>query len=445
MSTRPVSFPLGCALALGFLLGFSPWVRAETVTVARQLVRFDGRPAAGARVRVMGDYGGGYDNTDFEVVAGTNGVFSTDLEQDKSLWVGHLLIRADGCAPLCEVEVTGRRKQDPSWTPERRLGAAYNIGGRTTDAAGRPVAGATVSLVWAQLQSWNATPFNSTTTHPIATPELIAHSDSNGSWSMPGLDFILQENDAPFTAVFEAVADNPLRTARASLKLEPDHAALTRKDVPLDISLAPPIRVTGRVVNSVTGAPVAGVSCTRSVIFTVLAGTSAVTDAAGRFALDIPGPLPNLWFQLYDDGYASVTPKTAMLDAAASDWTDSQNLRIAVRPLVDVSGTLLDENGKILDERVQLAANYQEKINATWNLECKGEGKKTEVGADGSFHAKLPAGLISVVLTAQPDRAQSGFGGGRPPPHYRLQQDVDIPGAGMTGLQLHAARTGDSK
>ena len=237
----------------------------------------------------MGDYGGGYDQTDFEVVAGADGGFSMDIEQSNSLWVGHIQIRADGCAPLCEVAVTGRRKQDPPWTPERRLGAPYSIGGRTTDAAGHPVPGATVSLVWAQLQSWNATPFNSTTTHLIATPELIAHSDSNGSWSMPGIDFILQENNAPFTAVFEAVADNPFRTAMSSLKLESNSGALKRKDVPLDILLAPPIRVTGRVVNWVTGAPVAGASCVRNVIFTVLAGTSAVTDAAGRFRWTSPG------------------------------------------------------------------------------------------------------------------------------------------------------------
>jgi hypothetical protein len=199
------------------------------------------------------------------------------------------------------------------------------------------------------------------------------------------------------------------------------------------------------VVSSLAGVPVVGASCVRNVIFTVLAGTSAVTDVAGRFGLDVPGPQPNLSFQLYTDGYATVTLKTGMRDPAASNWSDSQNLRIAVRPLVDVSGTLLDEHGQPLDEPVQLAANYQETINATWNLECDREGKEAKVGADGSFHAKLPPGRISVVLMAQPDRTSSGFGGGRPPLHYRLQQDVDIPGEGMTGLQLQATRTGNAK
>ena len=306
-------------LALGLWFSFPPLAHSETVNISRRLVRFDGKPAAGATVRVLGDYGSGNEKTDFEVVAGADGVFSTDITQGDSLWVGHLIIRAEGCATLCEVGVTGRPKSAPL-TPVRRLGAPFNIEGRTTDAEGRPVADAKVSLVLAQIQSWNETPLNSATMYLTTTPELIAHSNTNGFWSMMGIDFVLQDRSVPATAVFEAVADNPLRGSKVDLKLDPDPGSGSRKNVPLDFRLAPLIRVAGRVVNLVNGEPVTSVRCLRSEIFTTLTGSSALTDEDGRFELEIPGPLPILWFQLYRDGYAETTVKTAMREQATSDW-----------------------------------------------------------------------------------------------------------------------------
>jgi hypothetical protein len=440
----PMKPKLIVCLALGLWFSFFPLAHSETVNISRRLVRFDGKPAAGATVRVLGDYGSGNEKTDFKIVADADGVFSADVVQDDKLWDGHLIISVDGCATLCEVGVTGRRKSEPL-TPVLRLGAPFNIEGRTTDAQGRPVADAKVSLVMAQLQSYNETPFNSATTYLTTTPELITHSNTNGFWSMMGIDFVLQDHSVPATAVFEAVADHPLRAAKIDLKLEPDPGAGSRKNIPLDFKLAPPIHITGRVVNSVTGEPVAGVSCLRSEIFTTLAGSSALTDKAGRFELEIPGPLTILWFQLYCDGYAETTLKTAMREQATSDWKDTDNLLITVRPMVAVSGTLLDGNGKPPDEPVELAANYDERINATWDQECDREGKESKVDADGSFNAKLPAGRITVVLLAPPQQMGSGWGVGASPKNYRLQQQVDIPAKGMTGLQLKTSRIDNSK
>src|SRR5258707_15877108 len=106
-------FHSGATIALGVLLSFFPLLRAETVIISRRLVRFDGKQAAAAKVRVLGDYGNFNKLTDFEVIAGADGIFSADVTQEQSLWVGHLIIRAEGCAIMCEVGVTGRRKNEP--------------------------------------------------------------------------------------------------------------------------------------------------------------------------------------------------------------------------------------------------------------------------------------------------------------------------------------------
>jgi hypothetical protein len=113
--------------------------------------------------------------------------------------------------------------------------------------------------------------------------------------------------------------------------------------------------------------------------------------------------------------------------------------------MVAVSGTLLDGNGKPPDEPVELAADYDEKINATWDQECDRAGTESKVGADGSFNAKLPAGRITMVLLAPPQQMGSGWGVGASPKNYHLQQQADIPAKGMTGLQLKTSKIDDSK
>lgn len=425
--------------AMPIALTFSLFAHSETVTISRRLIRFDGKPAAGARVRVLGDYGNFNKDTDFEVVADTNGIFSMDVTQEDKLWVGHLIIKAEGCAIVCEDSVTGRPKSAPL-TPVIRLGAPFNFAGRTTDIKGRPIVGAKVSLVLARPQSANEIPFNSTTTHPITTPELVAHSDTNGDWSMSGIDFVDREHPIPAAVVFEAVADNPLLASKLDLKLAPDSGAPSRKNLALDFTLAPLIRVAGRVVDSVTGEPVANVLCTRSEIFTSLAGSSTLSDKAGTFELDIPGPLPILWFHLYRDGYATTSLETAMREQATSDWKNPRQLNITLRPMVAVSGRVLDQNGKPPDEPAQLAADFkEEKINSMWDQKCSA-GPQPKVGPDGSFNAKLPVGRVTLTLVGPPQQMGSGVRPGLPLKHYRLQQEVDIPPHGMTGLQLTATR-----
>ena len=438
MKRPPVDLRWRAAIALGMLLGLSPWVRSETVNVSRRLVRFDGKPAAGAKVRILSDYGYRDKPTDFEVIAGADGIFSADVLQEDSLWVGHIIVRAEGCAITCEVAVTGRRKRDP-WTPVRRLGPSFKIEGRTTDAEGHPVADAKVSLVWARPEQWNAVPFNSTMTHLTTTPELIAHSASNGVWSMPGIGFVQSDHPISVRAVFEAVADKPLRASVVELRLDPDPGAESRKNISLDFRLAPPILVAGRVVNSVTGEPVAGARLDRNVIFTTLAGSSVLTDGAGRFELRMPRPLPLLSFWVYQDGFAPMTVATANREQSTSDWADTRDLRVRLRPMATVSGTLRDENGNPPEEPVELFSSYDERIDPVWN--CTGEDGGSKVGADGSFNARLPAGRITVALRGPPQQMGSMFGPGLPPKNFRLEQQVDIPAAGMKGWQLKTSRT----
>jgi hypothetical protein len=438
MNTLLAHFHFRAAISLGFVIGLSFLGHSEVVTVSRRLIRFDGKPATGAKVRVLSDPGTGNKKTDLEVIADADGILSFDVTQEKSLWVGHIIVRAEGCAITCEVAVTGRPKNQP-WTPVLRLGAPFNIEGRTEDAKGRPVAEAKVSLIWAQAKHWNATTFNSTTTDLTTTPELIAHSTTNGTWSMLGIDFLESQDPIEASAVFEAVADKPLRASKLDLQLAPQPGTEPRKNIFLNFRLAPLIRVAGKVVNSVTGKAVAGAYLERGVLFTTLAGSSALTDEAGRFELRIPGPLWGIWFQVYRDGFASTTVKTASRKQATSDWPETNDLVLRVRPMVAVSGTLRDENGKPPDEPLELYANYEERIDAEWDQEGTGAASESRTATDGTFSAKLPAGRITVGVRG------STIGFGNAPANYRLKQQVNIPADGKKGWLLKASRIDKTK
>jgi hypothetical protein len=444
MKAPLVGFHSRAAIALGLLVSFSSLGHSETVNVSRRLVRFDGKPAAGAKVRVLSDYGTRDKKTDFEVIAGADGIFSADVTQENALWVGHLIVKAEGCATTCEVAVTARRKNEP-WTPVLGIGRPFRIEGKTIDAEGRPVAQAKVSLIWARPKQWNPTVFNSMTTDATTTPELIAHSATNGTWSMMGIDFVTDGRPISASAVFEAATDKPTQASMLDLQLDPEPRAESRKNISLDFRLAPLIRVAGRVVNSVTGDPVAGAGLQRNILFTSLASSSARTDKAGRFELHIAGPLHLLWFWVYRDGFATTTVKTAMRKQATSDWADTNDLLIRVRPIVAVSGRLRDENGKPPDEPLELHASYEERIDAVWNQECTSAATESKVGPDGSFNAKLPAGRITIGLCRPPQQMGSVVMVGMAPTHFRLREEVEIPAEGMKGLQLNATRTKETK
>jgi hypothetical protein len=181
-----------------------------------------------------------------------------------------------------------------------------------------------------------------------------------------------------------------------------------------------------------------GVHCSRAEVFTTLTNSSAVTDKAGRFELKIPGPIPVLWFTVDRDGFAEATVETARRDPAGSEWAGSKNLRIAVHPIVAVSGTVLDENGKPPDQAVELAANWREKLDVTWEQSSYWMGRESKVGPDGAFNTTLPAGHVTVDL--EPENSHFSSFGSSVPLNYRLEQPVDIPANGMTGLHLTASR-----
>ncbi len=442
MSTALVLFHFQVVMALTFSVIAAQSAYAETVNVSRRLVRFDGKPAAGARVRVLTGYACPERQPEAQAVADTNGVFSVDREQSNSAWWGYIIVRAEGCAATCQIAVSGRRKTEP-WTPVLRLGRPFLIEGRTLDSQGHPIAGATVSLVSAHFKHWNPIAFNSTTFYPIATPEGVAHSASNGVWSMPGIDFVDYNNPIAASAIFEAVSDEPLWTSRLTLQLDPDPGTGMRTNVSVDLGLAPSIRVTGSVVDSVTGDPVTGAGIHRNVLFTTISGSRGLTDHTGRFELQIPEALTVLYFDVYREGFARVTAATETREHPTRDWGGTQDLRIRLRPMVEVSGMLRDNRGKPPDEPVELFATFEDLIEPDWK--CNGTDGEAKVAADGSFNGKLPTGQIMLALRGPPQQMGSGFGPGLPPQSVQLQQEVDVPAEGKKDWQLTAARRDESK
>jgi len=100
---RPLGrFHSGAAIALGVLLSFSPLLQAETVTISRRLVRFDGKPAAAAKVRYW-VITATLTNRRFEVTADVDGIFLGGCYAGAKPVGGGTHVRAEGCAILCEV------------------------------------------------------------------------------------------------------------------------------------------------------------------------------------------------------------------------------------------------------------------------------------------------------------------------------------------------------
>jgi len=448
---RPKSVLRSCSargwavvLVLSLLVGSCPAGLSETVNVSRRLVRFDGAAAAGARVRIVTDHANRIKKPDLEVLADADGVFSVDLTQEDSAWGGHLIVEAQGCAITCEFAVTGRQKNSP-WTPVLHLGQSFIVEGGVSNAEGLPASDATVSLICVRPKHGNAIPLNSATTCLRQTGRLVAQS-RDGRWSMPGIDFVDgSRHPVSVSAVFEAVGHKTRCASRLEIELDPESAAQPRKNLTLNFTLKPLICVAGRVVDFATGVPLAGVDLTRNVLFTTLDHSSSVTDDAGRFELWMAGPLPLLWFQAYREGFATTTVFTQRREPATSDWAAATNLVLRLRPMVSVSGALLDEEGKPPDEPVWLYGTFDERIDAGWQQQgvgpnTLGGSAQTQVNAEGSFNARLPAGPITIRLQGPPVFMGSGVGPGAPK-NYRLDQRVEIPGDGIKGLRLRSTRT----
>jgi hypothetical protein len=437
MKTKVMQFRSLALLAAVLVVLLSTSNDAAGLTLTRRILRFDGKPAVGAKVRVVSDSyrRGARKETNIELETDANGFFTAGLPG--CTMTVHIVVRAEGCAMACEYAVS---MYSNGYQPKFQLRKPFKIKGKTLDAEGRPVGGAKISLVSARPKQWNTIPFNSAITKLINTPETTARSNSDGTWSMPGIDFMTNEKSESATLVFEAVSKNSLRVSRKVLQVRPAPRAEPQKDITLDFSMAPLIRVAGRVVNLSTGKPVAGAWLARNIVYTTLPGHSAKTDNAGKFELRIAGPLPLLWFWMHCDGFATTTVLTERRKQSASDWPETRNLTIPIRRLVKVSGRLLDENGKPPKESLVLRYNYKEDLDAMWRQKCASETRKLSVGNDGAFNAKLPTGRITIgvglPLQVMGSCAMSGSNSKK----YQLKEEAKIPAGGMKGLQLKMNR-----
>ncbi len=435
MKIKVIQFRLLALSTTVFLALFSTSSNAAGQGVVRRIVRFDGKPAVGAKVRVVSDYtNGGKGKVDLELTTDADGVFGASLPRKGT---AHILVRAEGCAIACEFAIspfTNGNQRD------LRLRKPFTIKGRTLDTDGRPVAGTKISLVLAMPKQWNTIPFNSVITELVNTPEMITHSKSNGTWSMPGIDFIKSGQSTSAVLLFEAVTKTPLRASRKTLQLKPVPGAKPRKDITLDFRMAPLIGVAGTVVNSSTGQPVAGACLSRNIGFTTLPGSWAKTNKAGKFKLRISGPLPLLWFWMHCDGFATTTVLTEHRKQSSSDWPETRNLTIPIRPLVKVSGRLLDQSGKPPEESLVLSYSYKEKLNALWRQKCGGQAGRLSVDDDGAFHTKLPTDRITIGVVLPPQVMGSSVMIGSSSKKYQLKEDAKIPAGGMKGLQLKMNR-----
>ena len=160
---------------------------------------------------------------------------------------------------------------------------------------------------------------------------------------MPGIDFVSGNTPVSAQVGLEAVADNPLRVCVMEHHFAAAVRNVPRKNIAQDFWLAPPIRITGRIVNAVTGEPVAGVRFSQNTPFRSLANMLPPSDKDGRFTLQIPGPMTQVYFDVYRDGFPEgIRVKMALGEQATSDWPVTDDLVIRLRPTVAVSGTLAD-------------------------------------------------------------------------------------------------------
>jgi len=314
--------------------------------------------------------------------------------------------------------------QDPDPNSPIYLQPPYTQKGRVVDWKGQPVVGATVKIGAAQVGG----PFGDITggfpvNYPvlqISTPQLTAVTGVNGVFQMPGLSVELGPGmiaDRSLCAVYAVKsADGKTVAGENPRFLMYAHSAgiEDRGETRWKIVVEPTRRVSGRVLDSITGRPMAGVRVGLLGRPDLLAGIClpVQTDANGSYTFP---SVPRCRVMLaiadrqgdnYTDGWTELPTGrySHRPDEAEPDTTPIEKADISVNPLVDVPIVLTDAEteaatGATVLMTIDCDNEFSEGTNPD-SLVFKPATYQRVAPPEGKFTARIPVGSCTIAFTA---------------------------------------------
>jgi|GEM_PF-2556217 len=314
--------------------------------------------------------------------------------------------------------------QNPDPNAPIYLQPPYTQKGRVVDAKGQPVVGATVKIGGAQIGG----PFGDISggfpvnypVEQISTPQMTAVTGANGVFNMPGLYVELGPGmmaDRTLCAVYavKSADGKTLAGENPRFLMYARSAEIEDKDeTRWKIVVEPTQRISGRVIDSITGQPVAGVRVSLRGRPDLLAGTCmpVQTDANGSYTfpsvprcralLAIAGRQGDNytegWIEL-PAGWSSHRP-----NEPEPDTKPIENADIPVNPLVDVPIVLTDAEtervtGATVLMTIECDRGFMEGTNPD-SLVFDPTTYQCVVPPGGKFTARIPVGPCTIIFAA---------------------------------------------
>lgn len=426
----PQSLPL-VGVTTRVLLGLAQNAFALNLKVERQILLPDGKPAVGAQVLVRSLKS--VDGTLLEDKAATTdaqGRVSTEIEMDNDgrddpvRVTGYLEVDAPGAALTFENFGVWRGRRPENVAP-LRLTQGYQVTGEVQRNDGQPVPGATITL-HAFASNWSPWRIN----YPgagIVTPQASGKTGTDGTFSLRPVA-INQQNygngdptlrlnvSATATINGQAWAGQTEMWGRQMVgaPAPPTPAPVPAPGGPasLDpmstIPLYPTMDVRGRVLDAVSGAPVAGAGVSLmgspNMVISTLAPVTTNTEGAFEFK-GVPAV-----FQLFaqvthpnlSEGWARIgEERLQVLNKNATETKVYDGLEVKLRPWATVSGHIVDvATGKAPLSPMSIESVYDE----GYNDGDIGVGHSVvfgEAAPDATFTIKLPTGFNHVRVRGE--------------------------------------------
>jgi len=417
---------------------------AADVTLTRKVQLPDGTPAANLPVRMLVFGNAARDVTLRTDATGTLTVTIPGAElADSGYPQGYLYFSAPGSATvIAKLALPGGSRMSPGGTPmgppplpgmpgmlapgaqpdpnaPLRLPPAFEQPGIVVDNKGNPVAGAIVEISEAQVQPYaGGIPVNFPAEN-FTIPALSATTAADGTFRLPGL----YVESSP-----GALLDRSLCSVRAAWKAPDDRIWLggnsrfliysksnTVPDPHGDrwkVEVAPTLSAGGRVVDSVTGKPIKGITVSILANSDLLVGRClpVKTDDAGRYQfpavpqgqllLALAKPQGDQysagWVQLTEQGRFGTDPEAKPGAITARD--------MELRPMIEFKGTLRDKTtGKAPSFPMLLTVEYGERFSEGTNwgdLVYQPPACTQVVPPSGEIDLRVPVGDCRVGLTA---------------------------------------------
>lgn len=339
---------------------------STTLPLAGKVTDDDGKPVAGARVRVVAsDPFSDVDADSYaEATTGADGSYSV---LDAPSGPRAVLVRAAGFVPANQFQL------DPKPSLSIGIKRGGTVHGVVLDVSGKPAAGALV----------------------IAADEQAVETDAAGAFKLGGVDAGVRSVQAYWKDDFAVRADN-VRVRRA-------------QDTSAPLKLAKAAAIGGTVIDETARKPVAGVRVGASsggfAFGRRRVERTVRTDAKGRFRL--LGLAPRAYAVTANrDGYLSTS-----INGVTAGTATPGTVHIAIAKAASISGKVVDETGQpVSGARVGFGSDFN--LRAMIRRGPRGGlGPSALSGVDGAFRIRNLTASRSLALEA----SKPGYATGRRP------------------------------